>query len=156
MRTPLSSSGIAAAKEPDPRDAIAPMIDIGFLLLIFFLVTATLARPDFFLGFKMVAPPPPVPVTLKVEPIRIEIAADGAISVDSERVEPAGSPHALPALIAELERRDRMTAAIGRPDGVLAIISAANASPHQRLVDVVNCLKKSGISRVTFTDDLDR
>ena len=68
---------------PGPKPVLTPLIDVVFLLLIFFLLTGTFAPPDPF----SVQPPAIDSEPGAVDgPVMILIAADGRIAVDNRIV----------------------------------------------------------------------
>ncbi|AGA91508.1 biopolymer transport protein [Thioflavicoccus mobilis 8321] len=83
-----------------PREPIGPLVDIVFLLLIFFLLAGTL-EPVLPLA---VAPPhatrPGVPLD---GPIRVQLAADGRLGLDGQVVSDAALATAIGARLAGTE-----------------------------------------------------
>ena len=73
----------------DPELDISSLIDVSFLLLIFFIVTSTLLKREQELTLTL--PTTPNPSTELNDPLLIEISEDGKISVDQLELEPAVS-----------------------------------------------------------------
>ena len=128
---------------------MGPMIDMVFLLLVFFMVTAKPIKQesDISLG---------LPGTVAAEETvelpdeqRIRIEEDGSIVLnDSVLGVPADS--ALDGLVATL-KRFKESADANKTDA-LVTLDAADGSNHQRIVDVLNACAKADIGGVTFSD----
>jgi biopolymer transport protein ExbD len=128
---------------------MGPMIDMVFLLLVFFMVTAKPIKQesDISLG---------LPGTVAAEEAvelpdeqRIRIEEDGSIVLnDSVLGAPADS--ALDGLVATL-KRFKESADANKTDA-LVTLDAADDTNHQRIVDVLNACARADISGVTFSD----
>ena len=126
---------------------IAPMIDVVFLLLIYFMVASTLEQQEADLSFKL---PGSVeqdePLDLPDEQI-IAIREDGQVMVNDY---PYDSP--------ELERYQELAAMLTRfreastANKVEAIvtISPAESVPHAQIVKVMDACSLAGIEAVNF------
>ncbi|MFT5409512.1 MAG: biopolymer transport protein ExbD, partial [Verrucomicrobiales bacterium] len=75
--------------DEDPELDISSLIDVSFLLLIYFIVTSTLQKRETDLSITL---PSTVPTdsTDPVDPLAIKIAMDGTITVDDIVLEEAG------------------------------------------------------------------
>ncbi len=137
----------ARIREDDPVLDISSLIDVSFLLLVFFLVTSTLQRIETDLsvvgnGVRDGSTTEP-PVQLG-----IAINAAGIVSLEGETVGSDVADHRIPALRQRLaETRD--IARLGGAD-VMVRINAADDALHQRLVDVMNALASAHLSHITF------
>lgn len=85
MRAPVSDSRLRAAGEMN----MTPMIDVVFLLIIFFLVSSHLARRESRMALDL-----PTAATGQADDdpsprLTINVAADGALSLGAEAIEPA-------------------------------------------------------------------
>ena len=128
---------------------MGPMIDMVFLLLVFFMVTAKPIKQesDISLG---------LPGTVAAEETvelpdeqRIRIEEDGSIVLnDSVLGVPADS--ALDGLVATL-KRFKESADANKTDA-LVTLDAADDTSHQRIVDVLNACARADIGGVTFSD----
>jgi biopolymer transport protein ExbD len=126
---------------------IAPMIDVVFLLLIYFMVSSTLEQQEADLSFQL---PGTVeqsePLDLPDEQI-IEIRADGQVVVNDY-------PYDTP----EVSRFDELAAMLtrfkeaSRANKVEAIvtISPADAVPHGQIVKVMDACSVAEIEAVNF------
>lgn len=129
---------------------IAPMADIGFLLLCFFIVSSRPPRHEADLGMTL-----PGSVSDEVsmempEEVRIAIHPDGAVEVNEAVIGAPGDQEMKP-LVSLLERFKK--AADLNHNKALVTVDAANASTHQRIVDVLNACGHAGITGVTLADD---
>ena len=128
---------------------MGPMIDMVFLLLVFFMVTAKPVKQesDISLG---------LPGTVAAEEAielpdeqRIRIEEDGSVVLnDSVLGVPADST--LAELVATL-KRFKESADANKADA-LVTLDAADGTNHQRIVDVLNACAKADIGGVTFAD----
>ncbi|MGA1540825.1 MAG: ExbD/TolR family protein [Chthoniobacterales bacterium] len=128
---------------------MGPMIDMVFLLLVFFMVTAKPIKQesDISLG---------LPGTVSAEETvelpdeqRIRIEDDGSIVLnDSVLGAPADSD--LGELVATLKRFKESSDA--NKTEALVTLDAADGTNHQRIVDVLNACARADITGVTFSD----
>lgn len=126
---------------------IAPLIDMTFLLLIYFLVSTSLKPQEADIGIHL---PGSVTVSetkdLPDEQI-IEIDAQNRINFNGTWYEDP-TVHELPELAGTLlEYRRIAEASNGK---VVITIDADNESSHQRSIDVMNACAAAGIKDVSF------
>jgi biopolymer transport protein ExbD len=129
---------------------MGPMIDMVFLLLVFFMVTAKPVKQesDINLGLPgTVAQEESVDIP---DEQRIIIRADGQVILNDQPMDSAASTE-LPALLATLKRFKE--AADANRSEALITIQADDGARHQRIVDVLNVCAKARITGVTFADD---
>lgn len=131
---------------------MGPMIDMVFLLLVFFMVTAKPIKQesDISLG---------LPGTVAAEEAlelpdeqRIRIERDGSI-VLNDSVLGAPGDTVLLKLIATLKRFKEASDA--NKAGALVTLDADDGTNQQRIVDVLNACAKADITGVTFSDTAD-
>lgn len=126
---------------------MGPMIDMVFLLLVFFMVSAKPVKPesDIPMGLPgQVAQEEAVDIP---DEARIEIEPDGQIVLNEQQLDtPTAS--ALPELRAVLIRFK--TAADNAKSDALVTLAPHDTVPHQRLVDVLNTCAEAGITGVTL------
>jgi len=126
---------------------IAPMIDVVFLLLIYFIVSSTMEKQEADIAFQL----PGVaeqsePLDLPDEQI-IEIDADGQVIVNEYRYD---SPAA--ARLVELTGmllRFKQAADANKVDAIVTI-APADAVPHQIVVRVLDACARAGVEGVNF------
>jgi len=128
---------------------MGPMIDMVFLLLVFFMVTAKPVKQesDVSLG---------LPGTVAAEEAvelpdeqRIRVEDDGSI-VLNDSVLAAPNDTELVGLVATL-KRFKESADANKADA-LVTLDAADGTNQQRIVDVLNACAKADITGVTFSD----
>ena len=135
--------------EEDPELDISSLIDVSFLLLIYFLVTSTLQPKETDLGVTLPADAP-ADSPVKLKPLTIKIKDDGEISVDGTVLEAPGSDKNVPNLLKEV--RDYASAFEGQEKNKpIVIVAADDKAVQQRFIDVVNALAKVDIKNVTLT-----
>ena len=128
---------------------MGPMIDMVFLLLVFFIVTAKPIKQesDISLG---------LPGTVAAEESvdlpdeqRIRIEDDGSILLNDSVLAPATDTN-LKELVAILLRFKEASEA--NKSEALVTLDAADGTNHQRIVDVLNACARADITGVTFSD----
>ncbi len=129
---------------------MGPMIDMVFLLLVFFMVTAKPIKQESDMSIGL-------PGTVSQEESidipdeqRITLKSDGQIILNDQ---PFDSPTSaeLPGLVATL-KRFKESADANRSEA-LVTIDAEDGARHQRIVQVLNACAKAEITGVTFADD---
>lgn len=141
-----------AYEEDEPELDISSLIDVCFLLLIYFLVTTTIQprEADLPLTLPSAAPSDTPP---DIEPMLIAVNDTGGIVVNkTEPLDEAaqGKTRKLPQLIERLQIYKELAKASGTEP--LVQISVSGESPQQSVIDVLNCLAGLGINKATFTD----
>ena len=118
-----------ATEGPD----LTSMLDVVFILLIFFVVTATFVNE---LGVDLPQTPPPSTADATSEPpVRVLLEAGGAVRVDARLVTGAGVRPLLERVRAE------------RPDAALVILAEAGSSAGA-LTGVLDAARLAGIGTV--------
>ncbi len=137
--------------DDDPVLDISSLIDVSFLLLIYFLVTSTLQKKETDLSFTLpsnIASEDSTPL----DPQTIRIEPDGSVLLDKELVEPGGDPTVsakLPTLFERMKLYQETAEAAGQKPVV--ILDADDEGKTQRFVDVVATLGVLKISNLTMT-----
>lgn len=145
----ISDSTVKARrlKIPEDRVDLTPMIDIVFLLLIYFMVTTTIVKEEADLGVKLpssMAPPPDTPLP---EQHYIDILADGAVLLNGMPTDNPGD-RALPNLTRTLAQLKLSSDRAGLK--TLVIIQPDPETYQQSVVNVLNAVKEVGIQSVSF------
>ena len=134
-------------EHPQIELQIAPMIDVCFLLLFFYILTSKPVQPEADINMTL-------PGTVAQEESleipdeqRISILEDGQIVLNDLAMD---EPHSreLPALLKTLTRFKESVDA--NKSEALITVDAADGSQHQRIVDVLNACARAGIRGVTF------
>jgi biopolymer transport protein ExbD len=130
--------------------SMSPMIDMVFLLLVFFLVSAKPIKPEADVGLSL-------PGTVNQEEVlelpdeqRVQILADGQVILNEMAMDHPASKE-LPELRATL-KRFKETAEANQAEALITL-DAEDAVPHQRIVDVMNSCAWAGIKGVTFATE---
>ena len=142
-----------SAVDAGPALDISSLIDVCFLLLIYFIVTSTITPRESDLGMSLPGEKEEGKKT-GIDPLLIKIDASGAIFTGLEASQLAmdtdSSSRNLPLLESHLKMyADAAKATISTP--LVQILVDTEAS-HQRVIDVLNALVSVDISSVTFTD----
>lgn len=136
--------------EPSIEVQLAPMADIGFLLICFFIISSRPPRYEADLSMTL---PGSVSDEVSVElpeDVRIAILPDGNIEVNEGIVGQPGDME-LPALVTLLARF-KESAELNQSEA-LVTVDADNGATHQRIIDVLNACGKAGIRGVTLADN---
>jgi biopolymer transport protein ExbD len=126
---------------------MTPMIDMVFLLLVFFMVSAKPVQPerDIPMGLPgQVAQAETVDIP---DEARVFIEPSGQVVLNEQNLDTPGSTD-LPELRAVLIRF-RLSAENARSEA-LVTLAPHDAVPHQRLVDVLNACAEAGIKGVSL------
>lgn len=129
---------------------ISSLIDVCFLLLIFFLVTATIAPRESDLSWRL-----PCSLAYAIDrplmDLTVSVAASGDVVIHSGgQVEVLDSNIDERCLAGLEERLQIMIAAVGE-ERVLVHVNADDEASHQRVIDVMDCLTKNAIKMITFS-----
>ena len=127
---------------------IAPMIDVVFVIMLFFMVMAGSVRVEKELNSQLPGNAETSGATEFVDEQIINVAENGEVLLNEE---PMDSPrsHELPQLRATLSRL-RKAGDEAKAPVLVTVVSEANAK-YSRTVDVLDALAVAGISNVTFT-----
>lgn len=134
----------------EPGLDISSLIDVCFLLLIYFLVTTTIQPREQDLNSTV--PRPADDTLLVLEPMVIELRQDGEVVVnpgDAAEVFDQGSDdHHLPNLSERLKSMSGM----GPVNVPRVLLRVHDEVQQQRYIDVLNCLAGAGISDIALQD----
>ena len=138
-------AGPVSSDEGDIGFQIAPMVDVVFVLMLFFMASAGLQVVEKELGInlpsgnraKAVGPPP--------TPIIIDISADGQVTMNNQ---PYGTPTDK-NLTALREWLKNAIETFGDKDPV--IIRPSPDTRHERIMDVLNAAAAARVKNLTFS-----
>jgi len=119
---------------------IAPMLDVLFVLLLFFMVTAGMQKREATLTIPL---PGPGNGPSDAVPVNLNITADGQILFNGVLVDSNAGSH-LP------ETTERLKAVLAGAAERPIIIEPDASARHQRVVDVLNACKAAMVRNVAF------
>jgi biopolymer transport protein ExbD len=126
---------------------MTPMIDMVFLLLVFFMVSAKPVRPERDIPMGLPGQVAQAEAVEIPDEARVFIEPSGQIVLNEQNLDTPGSSD-LPELRAVLTRF-RISAENARSEA-LVTLAPHDAVPHQRLVDVLNACAEAGIKGVSL------
>ena len=132
----------------EPELDVAPLIDMVFLLLVFFMATASLVKSEGDLGIRlpgMVAQAKSV--DMSDEQI-VEITENGTVYLNGRQFDNPATQE-LPQLYTTLLRYKAASDA-ARNEAMITIAANDNTK-QQRVIDVMNACAAAGIKSVTFS-----
>jgi biopolymer transport protein ExbD len=144
-------------QRPEPPDInLAPLIDVVFLLLIFFMVTTTF-RDE--VGIKIQLPESAGEAAAESQPLILTIDADGTFYVNDRQVadrQPATLSKALAEAmpLAAVAGPAHEGAAEGEgataPGDLPLVLKADARTPHQAVMTAMDVASRLGLSRMSF------
>lgn len=128
--------------ETSPGFQIAPMIDVVFVIMLFFMVMAGAVQKE---GRQFTRLPMLLPDSKDAPPVElaIQIDGDGQVLLNDEPVDGPGEG-SLPSLADQLHLIKTGT------DDVSVAIQAENDVRYQRIMDVLDAVGLANIRNVTF------
>ncbi len=135
---------------PDVGFQIAPMIDVVFVILVFFMALAAQIKIEQILQTKLPGVAIASSTTEFVDEQILQVGEDGEVSLNDESYDSSQSRE-LPQLTGTLLRLKSSSDA-AKSKLVVTLISHPE-SPYYRTIDVLNALAIAGITNVTFTSD---
>lgn len=128
---------------------IAPMIDVVFVIMLFFMVMTGSVKVERELVTKLPGQDNLTQlVKFPAEEITLAILEDGTVTLNEEAFD-APKDKALPMLTRTLRRVEASSARQNQL--VLVTLQAEEQASYERIVDVLNSLHLAGIQNVTFT-----
>ena len=134
----------------DPDINVASLIDMTFLMLVYFMVAASLIRPEADLGIRLPGILAAAQQVDMPDEQTIEVGENGSISLNGQQFDDPRSTE-LPELTALLQRYK--LAALASKNEPMVTIWAADEAKHQRVIDVMNACARAGIKNVTFASE---
>ena len=126
---------------------IASLIDIVFLLLIYFMVTASLVRKEADVGFALPAPGPLADNPVEVV---IQIQKDGSIQMDGLQF--ADNQTSTQQLVSQI-RGLRMMARNQGSEFFVNLLPDGDAV-HRRVIDAMEACSAAGVDALTFSKSI--
>ena len=139
------------AQQTEPESMafqLAPMIDVIFILILFFMTSAGLVQVEKQLSITLPGSlEQGAPLPMSDEQV-IEIADNGLVSLNGASFD-APDSRQMPQLVELLKRYKLMSAANKTP--ALATVAPSPKARYQRIIDVLDACAAAGISNVTFS-----
>ncbi len=135
-------------EQNEPELDMAPLIDMTFLLLIYFICTCTLVMPEADLGIRLPGMVSQATSVDMPDEQMIEVHETGEVYLNDRQFDSATSTD-LPDLVATLVRY-RMSAEASDSKALITIMADGETS-HQRVMDVMNACAAAKLKDVSFT-----
>lgn len=125
---------------------IAPMIDVVFVIMLFFMVMASTIKTEKHLTTAL--PRSGDTTGGFCDETIISISEDGYISINQEELAVPGDTK-LDGLTVLLDKLQKYNTSAGAK--TLVTIQTENETRYQRIIDVLNAVSKAHVQNVTFT-----
>lgn len=136
-------------EQPGPKLDISPLVDCAFLLLIYFLVSTSLAKEEADLSLVLPGIAATTSRAVKIDQMLIQVDAAGTVLVNNEVSDSDLNDRSLPNLTDRLARYAAAAQVAGSEPQI--IVSCAGEVPEQRFVDVLNACAKAKIKNVSLS-----
>ena len=138
------------AGEDEPPMDISPLIDVAFLLLIYFLVTSSMMKQEADLGLALPGLSSLDNNPVEVDQMVIKIEGDSKVRVNDELVETNPDSRTLPALTDRLLRYAASAKRAGSE--AMIIINCHDDAKEQRFIDVLNACATAKLKNISLTE----
>lgn len=112
---------------------IAPLVDVVFLLVLFFAVSTTFLETA---GLKLELPTSSSTANRHVEDLTVYLSADGALSFQGE-------------VVTEEILAERLKASVAGADSKVVVLRADSATTHGQVVQLMDLIRESGAEGLT-------
>lgn len=136
--------------EEEPELDISPLIDVAFLLLIYFLVTTTLQKREADLSLNLPGVEKSDSKDVKIDQMLVKIDSSGTIIVNEEVSDSDINDRDLPNLTDRLKRYAAASQLANSEAQI--IIDCDSEALGQRFIDVLNVCAKSKIENVSLAN----
>lgn len=133
--------------ESEPELDMAPLIDMTFLLLIYFICTCTLITPEGDLSIRLPGMVAQATAVDMPDEQMIEVRKTGEVYLNDRAFDSATSTD-LPELVATLTRYRLSAEASGNK--AMITIMAEGDTAHQRVIDIMNACAAAKLKDVSF------
>lgn len=141
-------------EELEPTLDISSLIDVCFLLLIYFLVTSAMLPRQAEIGMKLPSLSSSVENNIEMPPLELVIDAEGAVSLGSgqnlQSLDQDLDQRELPLLLSQLRLYSEACLATNSSPSVK--LSVSDEASQQRLMDVLNAISQVNITQIHFVD----
>lgn len=135
---------------------LTPMIDVTFLLLIYFMVTTMLKQPEAELSIQLPGKPQSSDVT-PMEMVKVRIGDEGEVYLNGSEIED-GLDYEMPDLVGNLKQqkgmRDQLISSGQKTKAEAELkvqIESSGIAEHQASISVLNACSEAGVQKVTFS-----
>ncbi len=140
-RGELEMAGSVSSEDGDVGFQIAPMVDVVFVIMLFFMASAGVQVTETNLGLSLpsgggASSGPAVPQIVRIR-------EDSTVQFQNAVLDTA-KDRDLPTLT------QRLTEIIAKQPTTPIIIQPSPMTPHQRVVDVLNAASRAGVKNLTF------
>jgi biopolymer transport protein ExbD len=152
-------AGVQRAKRLSTRVDLTPMVDLGFLLITFFIFTTTLSQPQ---AMKIIIPADDKndsTLTAESKTLNLILAADNKIhyyfgkEVGKQECT-SFSPEGVRALLLNMQQK--VARRFGSKDETVILIRPTTASSYMNLVDILDEIQITGIKKYALMDEPDK
>ncbi len=151
------AKGVRKCKKLSTRIDLTPMVDLGFLLITFFIFTATLHQPKILKHFlpadkQSVVDEPKYPQSKILQLVLTDnnnisfFSGDDAQQAKITNYSTAGLRTILQ------QKREAVAQKFGNPKDLLVLIKPTNKSTYKNFIDVIDELEINGVTRYMLTD----
>lgn len=153
----IPRAGVKRASLPAPRTDMTPMVDLAFLLITFFVMTAQMQEPAVMsLAMPKDGPSQPVGAT---ESMTLFLSGENDLyyyeGITGEAL-PAGKMQPVPGGVKELRdiliRKQRALDDFKGRDRLMVLVKPTTSSKYRLLIDALDELKIAGVSRFAVID----
>lgn len=137
-------AGSVGSEDGDIGFQIAPMVDVVFVLMLFFMASTGSQIIENELNISLPSGAPPSRDATAKVPIMIDISAEGQVVGNT-------TPFGTPTDRALLSLRDWLKATQGFGGEDPVIIRPNSQTSHERIIDVLNACAAAGIKNLTFS-----
>ncbi len=141
-----------AFSQDEPELNVSSLIDMVFLLLVYFMATASLVRSEADLGIRLPGMLAQAETVEMNDEQMIEVRSTGRVVLNGQEYDDPAKPE-LPQL-ATLLTRYRLASEAAKSEPYITIW-AEDEAQHQRVIDVMNACAIAGIKNVTFASSLE-
>ena len=135
---------------------LTPMIDVTFLLLIYFMVTTMLKQPEAELSIQLPGKPQSSDIT-PMDMLKVRIGDEVEVYLNGSEIED-GLDLSMDALVTNLKTQKAMrdqlinSGAKSKEEAELKVeIESSGIAEHQASISVLNACSSAGVNKVTFT-----
>jgi len=130
---------------------LTPMIDVVFLLLIFFMVTTSLIKEEADLGIQLPTNAPGEPSEQLPSKHIVDVLPDGSVQLNGSMIASGSAENiVLNGLITTLKRLKASSDRMGVK--TIVVIQADPVSPHYKAVQVLDACAAADIQFVSFAN----